>query len=282
MQKLLREPLLHFLLLGTVIFAAYSLLNPAVDSATSNLIRVTQGDIDRFKQIFQKQWQRLPTDEELQGIIRSHLKEEILYREALAMGLDKDDTIVRRRLAQKVEFLVSDVSVPQEVEVKELMTFYQENTDRYTRPAKLSFRHIYFNPDRRAERTLDEANATLQTLQATKAGIKVAEDLGDRFMFPAVYQHAFTDEITRDFGHEFTGNLTTLTPGSWQGPVRSGYGMHLVFINEREAAAIIPFAEVRERVKNDYLYELRQRRNEEVLDKLKARYEIVIEGNGQS
>lgn len=282
MQKLLREPLLHFLLLGTVIFAAYSLLNPAVDSATSNLIRVTQGDIDRFKQIFQKQWQRLPTYEELQGIIRSHLKEEILYREALAMGLDKDDTIVRRRLAQKVEFLVSDVSVPQEVEVKELMAFYQDNTDRYTRPAKLSFRHIYFNPDRRGERTLDEANATLQTLQATKAGIKVAEDLGDRFMFPAVYQHAFTDEITRDFGREFTDNLTSLTPGSWQGPVRSGYGMHLVFIHEREAAAIIPFAEVRERVKNDYLYELRQRRNEEVLDKLKARYEIVIEGNGQS
>jgi peptidyl-prolyl cis-trans isomerase C len=282
MQKLLREPFFHFLLLGALIFVFYFIFNPVSESDTSNQILITQGDIDRFKQIFKKQWQRPPTDEELQGIIRSHLKEEILYREALAMGLDKDDTIVRRRLAQKVEFLISDISVPQEVEVEDLMTFYQENTDRYTRPAKLSFRHIYFNPDRRGERTPDEANATLQTLQATNADINVAEDLGDRFMFPLMYQHAFTDEISREFGQDFASNLATLTPGSWQGPVQSGYGLHLVFISKREATSIIPFAEVRERVKNDYLYDLRQQRNDDVLDKLKARYEIVIEGNGQS
>ena len=277
MNKLLRDPLLHFLLLGGLLFVIYFTVNPAGDSTAGNQIRVTTGDIDRFKQIFQKQWQRPPSQEELQGLIRAHLKEEILYREALAMGLEKDDTIVRRRLAQKVEFLITDVTVPSEVDDKELMAFYEKNAERYTRAVKLSFQHIYFNPDQRGERTLDEANATLQTLQSTKAGTAIPDDLGDRFMLPLQYQQKFTGDIARDFGREFADQLATLTPGSWQGPIKSGYGVHLIYISEREAASVTPFAEVRERVKNDYLFELRQTRNEQVLDKLKARYEIVID-----
>lgn len=278
-SKIVRDPLVHFLLSGAVLFMAYHLLNPGDSAATSNQIRITQGDIERFEKIFQKQWQRLPTREELQGLINAHLKEEILYREALAMGLDKDDTIVRRRLAQKVEFLIADVAVPSEVAEQELQAFYENNAAHYTRPAKLSFRHIYFNPDQRAGRTLDEANASLKTLQSTNAGIGATADLGDRFMLQSRYQQISSDEIAREFGRDFADTLVTLTPGIWQGPIKSGYGVHLVFITEREAASVYPFAEVRERVKNDYLYELRQTRNDEVLEKLKSRYEIVIEDN---
>jgi len=278
MSKIVRDPLVHFLLLGGLLFVLYFIMNPGEKTAGGNQIHITQGDIDRFKQIFQKQWQRPPTQEELQGLIRSQVKEEVLYREALAMGLDKDDTIVRRRLAQKVEFLITDVTVPSEVDDKTLMTFYEKNAERYTRAAKLSFRHIYFNPDKRGERTLDEAIATRQTLQATKIGMLVSDDLGDRFMLQLQYQQKSTDDIAREFGREFADELATVTPGSWQGPVKSGYGVHLVFVEERDAASIYPFDEVRERVKNDYLFELRQTRNDEVLEKLKARYEIVIEG----
>jgi hypothetical protein len=277
MHKILRDPLIHFLVLGAALFTAYSMLNPAEDLATSNQIRITKGDIERFEQIYRKLWRRTPTQEELQGLINAHVKEEVFYREALAMGLEKDDTIVRRRLAQKVEFLIADVTLPSDVDDRDLVAFYENNTSRYSRAATLTFRHIYFNQDQRGERTFDEANATLQTLQATKADSEIEADLGDRFLLQTRYQQKTTDVITRDFGREFTEKLATLEPGAWQGPVRSAYGLHLVFIDERQAAGSYPFAEVREQVRNDYLFELRKSQNEAVLAKLKSRYEIVIE-----
>jgi len=278
MPKLLRDPLLHFLILGTLLFVVFTALNPPAETMAGNQIRVTQGDIDRLRQIFEKQRQYPPTEEELQGLIQAHLKEEVLYREALAMGLDQDDAIVRRRMAQKLEFLITDVTVPDEVDDAVLLAFYEKNAAGYMRAARLSFRHIYFNPDRRGERLLDEANAALQTLQTTGAGLQAPDDMGDRSMLETQFHQKSTVEISRVFGSEFADGIATLTPGSWQGPIRSGYGLHLVLVYEREAADRHAFAEVRERVKNDYLFELRQSRNEEVLDKLKSRYEIVVDG----
>ena len=276
MLKILREPLLHFLLLGAVFFLIYYWLNPADSSSTSNRINVTQNDVDRFVQIFHKQWNRQPTQQELDGMVQAHLKEEILYREALALGMEKDDTIVRRRLAQKMEFLITDVMVPENVDDKDLMAFHQNHQERYTRAARISFTHIYFNPDRRGERLLDEANSTLSTLQATHAGAEVPAEYGDRFMLQQRYSLQSVSQITRMFGGEFAEELVNLTPDSWQGPVKSGYGVHLVYVEQREAASIYPFAEVRERIKNDYLFDLRQTQNEAMLEKLKTRYEITI------
>lgn len=276
MHKILREPLFHFLLLGAVIFLVYFYLNPVDGSSAGNQIHVSQNDIGRFVQIFQKQWNRKPTRQEMEGLVRAHIKEEILYREALALGLEKDDTIVRRRLGQKMEFLITDVTVPVEVDDKELMVFYEKNSSRYTRAARMSFRHIYFNPDQRDERLLDEANATLKTLKTTNADADVPDEYGDRFMLQLQYSQHSVDEIARKFGREFADSLVGLTPGTWQGPIKSGYGMHLVYIQARDAASVYPFPEVRERVKNDYLFELRRSRNEEVLEKLKSRYEITI------
>ena len=273
--KILKEPLFHFLLLGAIIFVAYFILNPGVNDA-ANRIMIKQNDIDRFVLIFQKQWNRKPTLQEMDGLVRAHLKEEILYREALALGLEKDDTIVRRRLAQKMEFLITDVTVPTEVEDKQLMTFYQKHSGRYTRAARISFRHIYFNPDQRGERLLNEANATLATLKATNAGADVRDNYGDRFMLQQQYSLQSVDQVARMFGGEFADELAELIPDSWQGPIKSGYGVHLIYVEQREPASVYPFAEVRERVKNDYLFDLRQARNEEVLAKLKSRYEITI------
>lgn len=277
MHKILRDPLVHFLALGAILFTAYSVINPSENRAASNQIQITKGDIERFEQLYRKLWQRPPTQEELQGLINAHVKEEVLYREALAMGLDKDDAIVRRRLAQKVEFLISNVTLPSDVEDRDLMAFYENNASRYSRSAILSFRHIYFNPDQRGQRTLDEANTTLQTLKETKAKSEAGTELGDRFLLQTQYQQKTTDEIARDFGHEFADKLESLEPGAWHGPIRSGYGIHLVFIEERESSGTYPFSEVRERVRDDYLFNLRQTQNEAVVEKLKSRYEIIVE-----
>ena len=265
--------------LGAVMFATYSLLNPVDDVAGSNQIRITAGDIARFEKTFLKLWQRPPTRQELQGLIDAHIKEEVLYREALAMGLDKDDAIVRRRLAQKTEFIIADVTLPGEINDSVLMDFYRYNASRYSRSAVLSFRQIYFNPDQRGERTLGEASAALQTLQDTKATSDAGFELGDRFMLRARYQKQSSDDIARDFGREFADTLETLEPGVWHGPVSSGYGMHLVFIEDRESSDTYPFNEVRDRVRDDYLFDLRRKQNEAVVAKLKSRYEIIVEKN---
>ncbi len=277
MSKLIREPLVHFLFVGVVIFAVYYYMNPDDGSSDGMQIRITSGDIDRFKQIFKKQWQRMPNEQEMQGLVRAHLKEEILYREALALGLEKDDTIVRRRLAQKMEFFITDITIPSDVDDKVLMTYYQKYPQRYSRAVKLTFRHIYFNPDQRKERLMDEASALLNTLKSTNAGMDVPEQYGDRFMFGTKYKLASINEIKREYGQDFSQQLEGLETGSWQGPIMSGYGVHLIYIAERKTASVYPLKEIRERVKNDYLFELRQTRNEAVLDKLKARYDIVIE-----
>ncbi|MGD8640828.1 MAG: peptidylprolyl isomerase [Gammaproteobacteria bacterium] len=278
MQRVIRDPLVHFLLFGALLFVAYYALNPPETSANDQ-IRITQNDIERFEKIFQKRWQRSPTQQELQGLISAYIKEEVLYREALEMGLEKDDTIVRRRLAQKVEFLITDLSVPAQVDDKTLRAFYENNTDRYTRGATFSFRHIYFKPAQRSESTLDEAEAALQTLQTTQVGLNVSDELGDRWMFDSLYRHRSTDEIAREFGTQFSEALDTLTTGSWQGPIRSGYGWHLVYIMDHESEGVYPLDQIRERVKNDYLYDLRQRQSQAVVEKLKSRYEIVIENS---
>jgi hypothetical protein len=159
-----------------------------------------------------------------------------------------------------------------------LQAFYEENAADYMRAAKLSFRHIYFNPDRRGNRLLDEASGALQTLQSTGAGLQAPDDMGDRFMLGTQFQQSSTVEISRVLGSEFADSIAALTPGSWQGPIKSGYGLHLVIVYEREAAGRHAFAEVRDRVQTDYLFELRQNNNEAVLEKLKARYEIVVDG----
>jgi peptidyl-prolyl cis-trans isomerase C len=276
MKSILREPLLHFLILGAVFFLVYFWVNPPAKSAAPNQIQVSQNDLDRMVQLFQKQWQRLPTQQELDGLVSALIKEEILYREALAMGLEKDDMIVRRRLAQKMEFLITDVTDPGSVEDKALQAFYEKNAARYRRAAKLTFRQIYFDPAKRGQRIEDEANAMLKTLQTTHAGMNVPQDYGDRIMLQPRYSQISTDDIARDFGREFADKLATLTPGSWQGPIQSGFGLHLVYIQKRETASLLPLAEIREQVKNDYLYELRQTRSDELLDKLKARYQITI------
>ena len=277
MNKILRDPLVHFLVLGAILFTTYSVLNSGENLAASNQIQITKGDIERFERLYRKLWQRPPTQEELQGLINAHVKEEVLYREALAMELDKDDAIVRRRLAQKVEFLISDVTLPSDVEDRDLMAFYEKDASRYSRSAILSFRHIYFNPDQRGQRTLDEANTTLQTLKETRAKSEAGTELGDRFMLQTRYPQKSTDDIARDFGREFASKLESLEPGTWHGPIRSGYGIHLVFIEEHESSGTYPFSDVRERVRDDYLFDLRQTQNEAVVEKLKSRYEIIVE-----
>jgi hypothetical protein len=276
-NRVLREPLVHFLAIGLFLFLLFALVNDDQRN-DGNRIDITDADVEQLVAIFRKQWQRPPNPQELQSLIDSRVREEVLYREGLAMGLDKDDTIVRRRLAQKVEFLMGDVSGVTEPDDATLQAYYDENAERYREPPRLSFSHIYFNTDRRGDQAATEAQALLERLRAASPRVTQAPEEGDPFMLPRVYVDKRTDEIARDFGRAFSQEITGLETKRWHGPVASAYGLHLVYIASREEASQPPLDQVRSRLTNDWLVEQRREADERIYERLRSRYEISVVG----
>ena len=267
----MREPLVHFLAIGAVLFVLYGLFGDA--GPADDQIVVTPERVTQLAQRFAMQWQRSPTREELDNLIAAHVREEVLYREALAMGLDEDDTIVRRRLVQKLEFLSETlVADPSDEALRE---FLGENPDRYELPARYTFRHVYFSPDRRGGQVEADAQAALVRLR--DGVVDDAEALGDGFLLPREFTRLPSTEVADLFGRDFAVALGELAVGSWQGPVLSGYGLHLVLVEASEPARPPAFSEVRSRVESDYLAEQRRRTEEAVYEELRARYDIEVQ-----
>ena len=273
MKALLKNPLVHFVAIGAVIFLLYGLLwGSRVDD--SRRIEVSEQRIVRLGEMWLAQWKRPPTETELDGLIDSFIREEVLYREALAMGLDRDDTVIRRRLAQKIEFLADDLATRSEPLPEELERFLEDNLERYQLPVRVSFSHIYFSVDRRGEACESDA---LDALRKIEAGASPDEH-GDPFMLQRDYPSRSEREVGELFGSEFAESLFTLSAGSWQGPVRSSYGAHLVLVRERTESRAPELTDISDRVKNDLLSERRRAANEALVESLKERYQIVVEG----
>lgn len=219
------------------------------------------------------QWQRPPTPDELQGLIEAYIREEILCREALALGLDRDDTIIRRRLAQKFEFVTEDLAAPPEPTREELAQFLEQHLDRYEIPARVSFVHVYFSPDRRSGSAEEDARRALESL---RAGADAAAH-GDPFLLDLEFHDKSVAELEHQFGEDLARAIMTVELNAWQGPVLSAFGWHVVKLAERRAARLPQLTEVEERVRRDWEAAHRVRANEEMFARLRARYEVVVE-----
>jgi hypothetical protein len=276
-QRFVREPLVHFLLLGAAIYGVYFAFGAEVDQAPENRITVTAGEIDWLTGSWQKRWNRPPTVEERAGLIDEYVRETVFYREALAMGLDSDDTIIRRRLAQKLEFLSEDLISMVPPTEDELRAWFAERGNRYALPSFITFTHVFVDPDQREDRTLEDAEAIIAELRALGEPGEGSIGLGDPFMLQAYYPERSEAEIAKLFGSEFAREIAGLELGRWHGPVLSGYGVHLVYVEARSAVQPAEFAAVRERVRQDWEDERRRLFNEEFYARLRDRYEVVIE-----
>ncbi len=271
-----KEPLIHFLGIGALLFGVFALVNDEASSVPPNRIEITAADVDRLQERWTKQWNRPPTETELKGMIEAHLREEVLYREALALGLDKNDTIIRRRLAQKMEFLAEDLANQVPPTDEELQEYLDQNPDRYRSPARFSFTQVYFSIDQRGAEAYKDAERLLAKLQNnTATPIRVA-DRGDRLMLDQDYVQSTELEVAKLFGQHFSEQLLEIQEGSWQGPIESGYGIHLVRIHDKVEPRLPELAEVLKRVQVDLESERRREMNKEIFEKLKARYEIVV------
>lgn len=276
LRRCLREPLLHFLLLGAAIFGLNAWLQDAeLDSEA--VIEVTAADIERLSELWRRQWQREPTTEELRGLVESHVREEILYREAIKMGLDRNDIVVRRRLAQKMEFLTEDLARPEDPSEEDLRRFYAEHSDRYSEPARVSLGHVYFSRDRRGKDAEQDARRALAELAAHAEATGRADEMGDPFMLQHVYVQVSQRELGGIFGQDFAKTVMELPVGRWEGPVASAHGVHAVRVEERIEARQRPLEEVREKAREDYRQARREEANRTFYARLRERYRILID-----
>lgn len=276
MKKWLREPLLHFLLIGAALFLFYGFQNDGyVDY--DNRIVITEADINRLALLWEKKWQRPPAPFEMEGLLEQQIREEVLYREALSMGLDQNDSVVRRRMAQKVEFISSGLADQMDPTDDELSAYQEANPEKFELPARISFTQVYLNTDRHRENTEKEASDLLGRLKQGEQGLDILE-AGDPFMFGARHDQLSHHGVSRLFGNDFANRLFELPVGGWEGPIWSGYGAHLVLIENKTAAVQPELSAVRDDVRNEWLMEQRRTLDEALYKSLRQRYEIEIEG----
>ncbi len=275
LKKWLREPLLHFLLIGAALFLVYGWQNDGILDQ-SNRIIFTKADINRLILLWEKKRQRPPTRVELAGLIEQQIHEEVMYREALLMGLDQNDAVVKRRMAQKVEFITADIAAQSEPSDADLDEYLARHADRFEVPGRISFVHVYLNRDQRGENVQQEARSLLA--QLSKPGLqKDIMTAGDPFMLGQQHDKMTRHDVSRLFGKDFANRIFTLPPGSWQGPVSSGYGLHLVRIDDKTEAVQPDLSVVRDKVYSEWQALQRRDMDKAFYQSLRQRYEIIIE-----
>lgn len=277
LKQWLREPLLHFLLIGALLFVIFGLKNDGISDQSKRIV-FTQDDIHRLSLLWEKQRQRPPSQTELKGLIEQQIREQVMYREALAMGLDKNDSIVRRRLAQKVEFISSDLAAQIEPSEADLTEYLVSHPEQFEIPARINFVQIYLSTDKRGTSVEKDANQLLIELENAGHDVDITT-LGDSFMFGQKHEQLTEHDVSRLFGKDFTSQIFSLPIGRWQGPVRSGYGLHLLQITNKTASRQAELATVRNKVRNEWINQQRQKIDKAFYNSLRQRYEIIIEGD---
>ena len=269
LRKIIKEPLLHFALLGMLLFFAYAYLNPEAEDMADNELIITEYKIKQLETIFRKRWQRPPTVAELKSLIDDYVIEELYYREALAMQMDKNDTIIRRRLRQKMEFLLADASAAEVPTTEQLQTYLDEHAAEFVIPARYGFQQIYLDAGGR-----DRAQRITEIQQQLADGLPVT---GDTTMLPKQVSGMATDRIDHIFGQGFAAQFDPVRLNQWQGPLESGFGLHWVYLEQHEPSRKAALEEVRDEVHREYEYDARLELQKRVTEKLMEKYTVTVE-----
>jgi hypothetical protein len=274
-MKWLREPLVHFLALGAGLFLLFSLVG-GVEEDSSDQIVVSAAQIEIMAEGFARTWQRPPIAQEVTGLIDDYIRDEIYYREALAMGLDRDDTIIRRRLRQKMEFFTDDLQAAVVPEEEQLRVYLDANPEKFRVPARVSFEHIYLNADQRGAQASSDAESLLARLQEGDPDLDLSA-LGDPLPLPREYVNAPADRVGSRFGGGFAERLVESPVGTWSGPIESGFGLHLVLVTERRDGEVPAYEDIEDIIEREWRAEQRNTVKEAFYQTLRQRYSVVVE-----
>ena len=277
LRKLLREPLVHFLLASAGIYGLYLGVAGNADGEDERTIIVSAAEIDALAEQWSRIWQRPPTDEELAGIIEGSVRTEALYREAVAMGLEQGDPVVEHRLAQRLETLAKSLVAPEEPAEDELRAWFSANIERFTQPDRYSLVQVYFNPDRREAATLEDARIALEELRSQGEIPEDIDDYGDRLLSQNYLVNQTELDLSKSFGSGFVEQVVRLEPGTWHGPVLSGYGPHLVYITKIVRAPRPDYDAFAQQVREGWTAEKIEELGEQFVTSLVAKYEVRIE-----
>lgn len=264
LKRFVAEPLVHFLVAGALLFVVFAWLNRE-RGEEPRVVRITQADVKWLTETWTRQWQRPPDEQELRGVVADYLKETLLEREARELGLDEGDTVVRRRLAQKMEFLIQNAVYGREPDEDALRRLYDNDRMRYRTPTRISFTQVYFKTE----------TAAVQGLR--DLGTHDAAALGEPSLLERDFERADEQTVTSLFGDAFAAGVFAMDPGKWEGPVASAYGLHLVRVRERETARPRPFEEVRLQVLEEWYRARQDEANEELFAGLLAKYDVVVD-----
>ena len=267
-MRFIRDPLFVFIVVGVLLFAIDSTRQE--ESADRNIV-VSKNDIRRLSDQWLSQMGNEPSSTELDGLIDAHVREEMFVREARKLGLEHEDVIIRRRLAQKLQFVVGDRALLEAPSDQALRSYFDRHQERYRVAERLNFSHVFFSPERR-NNAAEDASDALRSIHD-----KNWRELGDSFMLRRTYTQATPAEIRRDFGSRFMTSLSSLSIGTWQGPIISGYGQHLVKLTQRYPARESTFDEAAERVRNDFNLDRRVEANAAELEVMRENYRIRID-----
>ena len=269
-MRVLREPLVHFLLIGIGLFGLYSIIQPAVDDDLNRIV-ITSSQKDQIEAQFSRTWMRPPTEDEYNALIKSYVRDEVYYREAIALGLDKDDMQIRQRMRQKLDFILEDLTV-EEVNDEALLLFLQQHPEKFSQQTQTSFEQLYLNPDKHQDLVAD----AVIMLQSLRDGA-IPQTLADPTLLPYAYRLLTPSEIARQLGDKFALEVQALVPGEWAGPIYSGLGGHLVKVTEQIPSSLPELAEVRSEVEREYHAQRRQQQKDIAYQKMLEGYEVVIE-----
>lgn len=272
----LREPLVHFLLIGAGLFLLYEVLNRGESDAPRDIV-VSEARVEALAENFARTWMRPPTAQEIKGLVDDFITEEVYYREAIAMGLDSDDLVIRRRLRQKMEFISADVATATPPTDEQLQAYLGEHAEKFLMPPRLTFQQVYFSTDKRGESAARDAEKLLAELNAGRGPASPIE-AGDPTLLPPAMEAAAPQDIANAFGSEFAAAIEDAPVGQWAGPFPSGFGMHVVKVDAREAGTAPTLAEIRPLVQREWEAEQRKTVEKALLDKLRARYDVRVEG----
>jgi len=273
-RRLLSEPLAHFLLIGLALFLLFDVAGGG-RGAGGRTIVVDDAIVDDLVRRYAAAWQRAPTPKELEGLVESWVREEVAYREGVALRLDRDDSVIRRRVRQKVDVLAEESLRLDAASDAELAAWLGAHPVRYAAPPLLSFEQAMVDP-RRHEEGLDEA------LARVSARLAAGEDpalVSDARLLPAQVRDRPADLVARQFGEAFTNAVRDLPVGTWQGPVRSGYGLHFVRLTGRIPGRVPPLDEVRTAVARDVEKDRREKAAAAFYSALRDKFDVRIEAD---
>lgn len=276
--RVLRDPLLHFVVAGGLLFAAWSAFAPEAQQAADPMrIELTRDEMKQLALSQVAQGLPLPDADQLKALGEERATQRMLAREAVAFGLDRDDDIIERRLAQKMDFLLADLSGLTPPSHDDLAVWYAAHADRFMLPPRVSFRHVYFSPDGRGDAAASAAAAAaLPGVAGLPIDAPALAGVGDRFMFQNFYGGRTPEEVGKEFGPDFAAALLKLEPGTWAGPIRSGYGEHLVRIDTLEPSRLPALDEIEADVRAAWTEERYNEIRKRAEDDMRARYTVVI------